>query len=196
LTVEQIANRAAWYILYDVANNYMLIRYMTTIERNKILGPFKATQMGGLESQRAAIGYLQLRDDDAFIVTLSAGVPYHSITLYDFWFRSFDYWNRTSSLNSGQVTFNPDGSITYVISLQDPGIHNWLDPAGYHEPLLWIRWQGHNWAADEAPWARSELVKLKDLPRLLPPHVKRVTAEERAQQRSERLQAYRARFTV
>src|SRR5690606_29291072 len=81
LTVEQIANRAAWYILYDVANNYMLIRYMTTIERNKILGPFKATQMGGLESQRAAIGYLQLRDDDAFIVTLSAGVPYHSITM-------------------------------------------------------------------------------------------------------------------
>lgn len=196
LTLEQIAQRAAWYILYDVANNYMLNRYMTTIPRNEIQGPFKATQMGGLESQRAAIGYLQLADDEAFVLTVSGNVPYHSVTLYDFWFRSFEYWKHTSNLNIGQVIPNEDGTITYVISLQDPGVHNWLDPAGYHEPVLWIRWQGRNWATDESPRAKAERVPLSELERALPAGTRRVTSVERQRQLADRQEAFRSRFLV
>lgn len=111
LTVGQIAERAAWYIHYDVANNYMLTRYMTSIEQNKVVGPFDPAALGGLKSQRAAIGYLKLADDEAFVITLSGGVPYRSITLFDFWFRSFDYWNRTSNMNNAQAADNPEAAL-------------------------------------------------------------------------------------
>ena len=196
LTIEQIASRAAWYMVYDVANNYMLTRYMTTIEPNSIFGPFKATQLGGLESQRAAIGNVKIADDEAFVVTLSGNVPYHSITLFDYWFRTFEYWKHTSNLNNAQGVDNPDGSTTYVISINDPGVHNWLDPAGYHEPVFWVRWQGRRWTPDETPWAKSQLVKLKDLDSALPAGMKRVTAEERKLQLAERLAQFKLRFAV
>ena len=196
LTLDQIAARAAWYIMYDVANNYMLVRYMTGIDRNKVIGPFKATQMGGLESQRAAIGYLKLADDEAFVVTLSAGVPYSSITLFDFWFRSFDYWNHTSNLNCAQSAANPDGSHTYVVSIKDPGVYNWLDPDGYHEPVFWVRWQGRPWGPDEAPAASGQLIKLKDLDSILPAGMKRVTAAERKLQIADRQETFKLRYVV
>ena len=196
LTIEQIANRAAWYMMYDVSNNYMLVRYMTTIEQNTTIGPFKAVALGGLESQRAAMGYLKLADDEAFVITLSGNVPYHSITLFDYWFRSFDYWNHTSNLNNAQGADNPDGSTTYVVSIQDPGVHNWLDPVGYHEPVFWVRWQGRRWTAGETPWAKSQLVKLNDIDRVLPADMKRVTPEERKQQLAEREATYKLRFAV
>lgn len=190
LTTEQIANRAAHYILYDVANNYMLVRYMTAGEPNKVLGPFDPSAIGGLKSQRAAMGNLKLADDEAFVITLSGGVPYRSITLFDFWFRTFDYWNRTSNLNNAQTHDNPDGSATFVVSVQDPGVHNWLDPAGYHEPVFWVRWQGRDWAAGEVPNAVGQVVKLKELDSVLPAYVRRVTPEERKRQLADRLADY------
>ena len=196
LSLEQIANRAAYYLLYDVSNNYMLVRYMTASEPNKIVGPFDPAALGGLKSQRAAMGNLKLADDEAFVITLSGGVPYRSITLFDFWFRTFDYWNRTSNLNNAQTADNADGSATFVVSLQDPGVHNWLDPAGYHEPLFWVRWQGRDWAAGELPKVSGQLVKLRDLDSVLPSDIKRVTPEQRKQQIADRLAGYQSRFSV
>ena len=196
ITVEQIASRAAWYIVYDVANNYMLTRIMTTIEPNTIVGPFKASTMGGLESQRAAMSQVRIADDEALVVTLSGNVPYRSITLFDYWFRTFDYWNRTSNLNNYQTADNSDGSATFVISIQDPGVHNWLDPAGYHEPVFWVRWQGRHWSPEETPWFKSQLVKLADLDSALPVGMKRVTPEERKQQLAQRYEDWKLRFVV
>ena len=196
LSVDQIASRAAWYLLYDVANNYMLTRIMTTIEPNTIVGPFKASTMGGLESQRAAMSQVRMADDEALVVTLSGNVPYRSITLFDYWFRTFDYWNRTSNLNNYQTADNSDGSATFVISIQDPGVHNWLDPAGYHEPVFWVRWQGRNWSPEETPWFKSQLVKLADLDSALPVGMKRVTPAERKQQLAQRYEDWKLRFVV
>jgi hypothetical protein len=196
LTIDQLASRAAFYIQYDVANNYMLNRYMTAIEQNKVIGPFDPSTMGGLKSQRAAFGYLKLADDEAFVITLSGNVPYRSITLFDFWFRSFDYWNRTSNLNNAQTADNPDGSATFIVSIQDPGVHNWLDPAGFHEPIFWIRWQGRDWVSGEAPKATAQLVKLKDIDTVLPAGMKRISPEERKQQLAERLEHYKLRFVL
>ena len=157
---------------------------------------FKASTMGGLESQRAAMSQVRMADDEALVVTLSGNVPYRSITLFDYWFRTFDYWNRTSNLNNYQTADNSDGSATFVISIQDPGVHNWLDPAGYHEPVFWVRWQGRNWSPEETPWFKSQLVKLADLDSALPVGMKRVTPEERKQQLAQRYEDWKLRFVV
>jgi hypothetical protein len=36
---------------------------------------------------------------------------------------------------------NADGSITYVLSAKDPGVHNWLDNGGVRDGLILARWE-------------------------------------------------------
>lgn len=36
---------------------------------------------------------------------------------------------------------NADGSYTYVVGPEDPGVANWLDTAGLHDGYILLRWQ-------------------------------------------------------
>lgn len=115
--------------------------------------------------------------------------------LKDNFFRTFDYWHRTSNMNNAQGIPNADGSTTYVISIQDPGVHNWLDPAGFHELLVVHRWQGLPTAGLKTePWVKSQWVKLGELDGALPPGMKRVTPAERERQLAERLAQFQLRY--
>ena len=126
----------------------------------------------------------------------SGDVPFRDIVLQDFWFRSLDYWNRTSSMNNAQGVPNADGSTTYVVSIHDPGVHNWIDPGGFHKVLLVHRWQGlkRDATSERLPKAKSRMVKLKDLDATLPADMRRVTTEQRKKQLSERLEAFNLRY--
>jgi hypothetical protein len=42
------------------------------------------------------------------------------------------YWSRTGSMNMSQMAAESDGSFTYVVAHQDPGVYNWLDTGGLH----------------------------------------------------------------
>ena len=98
-------------------------------------------------------------------------------------------------MNNAQGAPNADGSTTYVVSLQDPGVHNWIDPAGFHELLVVHRWQGlkRDAGPEGAPWAKSQLVKLKDIDAALA-GMRRVTPEQRQQQLALRLQTFKLRY--
>ncbi len=75
------------------------------------------------------------------------------------------------------------------LKLADPGVANWLDPAGFAEGYLFLRWQGlaQGPGADEAPSA--ELTPLAELDRRLPEGTRRVSARQRAAQLAQRLMA-------
>ena len=47
--------------------------------------------------------------------------------------------NHTSTLNKAQSVANRDGTYTFVLSRQDPGVHNWIDPCGLGEGILTLR---------------------------------------------------------
>jgi hypothetical protein len=51
-----------------------------------------------------------------------------------------DWLNRQSSLNARQTRLDGDGRLRAVIALQDPGIPNWLDPGGFDNGSIMIRW--------------------------------------------------------
>ena len=51
-----------------------------------------------------------------------------------------DWWRRQSSLNGFQAKCDSDGVFRCVISSQDPGVHNWLDTAGYSQLTIMGRW--------------------------------------------------------
>lgn len=199
LSVDQIAERAGRFMVDDVAALYWFIRTFKVLEPNVIGAPFNTGSIGGLVSQMISFARLELADDDAFVVTMESGdVPFRDIVLQDFWFRSLDYWNRTSSMNNAQGVPNADGSTTYIVSIGDPGVHNWIDPGGFHEVLLVHRWQGlkRDATSERLPKAKSRMVKLKDLDAALPADMRRVTPEQRKQQLAERLETFKLRYYV
>ena len=197
LTLEQIAERAARYIVEDVPMMYFVMAAAAAIPVNVFPPPFSSAGVGGMATQMLSMAHLKIADDEAMVVTIGAGgARYRTFVLHDFWFRTFDYWNNTSTANTSQGIANADGSITFVISLQDPGVHNWLDTAGTHEVTVLHRWQGvpPNQPAGSGPSITGQLVKLKDLDAALPAAIKRVTAAERREQIMDRQRSFALRY--
>lgn len=63
---------------------------------------------------------------------------YWSLQLCDRWFQP--YPDRRANLHDRQITPNPDGSVTIVVSDGDPGVPNWLDTSGHRTGVLFFRW--------------------------------------------------------
>jgi hypothetical protein len=197
LTFEQLADRACRYMIDDVCALFWFPRLFSGLEPNTITAPFGTGAVGGLVQQMISFSRIRLADDEAYVVTFGSGdAPFRDVVLHDTWFRTFEYWHHTSNMNNSQGTPNADGSTTYVISVQDPGLHNWLDTVGFHELLLVHRWQGLPLmpGPSGAPWATGEHVKLKNLARALPTGMRRVTPAERKTQLAERLASFKTRY--
>lgn len=107
---------------------------------NAVVPP--APSHGGLPGQVGAFGQFDLGADEALVLTVDpADAPYFGMQLGNNWFTSMNYWDHQSSLNRAQATANPDGTITFVVSQRDPGVCNWVDPAGHNRGLIFLRWQ-------------------------------------------------------
>ena len=206
LSVEHLTQVAKRFIIDDVSTNYWFKQMVAFLEPNTITGPDNSSAVGGMQTQKLVRGRVSLADDEAFVLTLSpGGSDYWVLTLYDWWLMSGNFWDRTSCLNTTQSVPNPDGTYTYVFSIQDPGVHNWIDTLGWHETLFLQRFQllpRADRGAGDQPWAggnptaEGELVKLTDLKAVLPDGTKWVTREERQQQLAERREAFAKRHRV
>jgi hypothetical protein len=199
-TAEQQAALAARFIVDDVPTNFWFKQMVAFLEPNAISEPHVSSQVGGMPSQKLLRGRISLSDEEAFVLTMGcAGSDYWVLVLYDWWLMSGNFWSRTSSLNNTQSVPNPDGSYTYVFSIRDPGVHNWVDTLGLHETLFLQRWQLLP-QTPEGPggelWAKSEVVKLADLEHVLPDGTRWVTPEKRQRQLAERFASFRRRFTA
>jgi hypothetical protein len=147
---------------------------------------------GALRNQIYILGHFQLRDDEALVLTVrTGGARYFVAPITNLWGTTNDIVNRTGCLNKAQSVANADGTYTYVVAVNDPGVHNWVDPCGLHEGILTLRWA-------EFPSGRpgpdvgvdSTVVSAGQLRKVLPPDTKWVTPAERQQQLAERARAY------
>ena len=199
MTVAEKAALAARFIVDDVGTSFMFMRLFAAQAINTVTSPEVSTAFGGQDAQKVCRAHLQLADDEAYVITLDpGGAVYHVATANNMWLEALDYWNRTSSLNSAQSIANADGTTTYVVSNQDPGVHNWIDTVGLRETLIIIRLQLLPRNADGSYGGRisttGQLVKLVALDRALPTGMKRVTADERRQQIAQRQENFKLRF--
>ncbi len=151
---------------------------------------------GTLTTQRQSSTLFHLADDEAMVVTVTLGdAGYFTTPVTDAWTITPDYRNHQSSLNSSQAVQNADGSYTLVISNTDPGVANWVDTSGIDQGSLFVRWQLPDTNPEAGPpTVTSRVVRLEDLPSVLPADTTYVTADERAQQLADRQQAYDSRF--
>jgi hypothetical protein len=132
---------------------------------------------GGLEGQHYYQGIFRIRPDEALILEteLPGRVRYWNIQLNDPLWNSIDWFNHQSSLNAAQAVLDTDGRFRAVISLEDPGVPNWLDPGGHEEGSLMLRWT----EASSGPEPTLKLVKLAELRAHLPEDTPTVSFELR-----------------
>ena len=139
---------------------------------------FDVSQMSGLQGQSYYEGAYELADDEALIteVKIPTAYKYWSIILTNELYETTDWYNNQSSLNDMQGVIDSDRIFRTVISARDPGVHNWLDTAGYESGAIQGRWFGAN--ATPNPSIRK--VKFVDVWDYLPAVTKRVSPQERA----------------
>jgi hypothetical protein len=198
---EHLAAVAARFIVDDVPMNYWFKQMMSYLKPNTV-SPITVSSAGwgGMPSQKLVRGRLKLREGEAFVLNIGpGGAGYWVVISYDWWGMSGNYWSRTSTLNNSQSLPNEDGSYSYVFSIKDPGVHNWIDTLGFTETLFMNRWRLLPQEIDGPggnPWAEGQLVKLEDVNRVLPSSTRRVTPEERRKQLDDRCAAFMSRYAV
>lgn len=165
---------------------------------NTFSKPFNPGQFGGLVTQRGSSGYFTLADDEAIVITVTtAGAEYLSLMVHDPWWRTIPFWYHTSSLSKSQAVANPDGSYTFVVCPTDPDVHNWIDTAGLHEGIFYMRWQG---LPPGTPYEggpeilQQTVVNKAQLRSVLPAGTRFMTSVERMDQIVRRLNAVRRRW--
>jgi len=173
-----------------------LARGMLSIPANRLSLAYSADKGGALRKQIYVGGNFRLGDDDAMVIDVNdGGAAYFVVPTGNIWGTTFDVAGRTSSLNKAQSVPNADGTYTFVVSRQDPGVHNWVDPCGYGEGILTLRmaeFPGDRPRDDLS--ARSRVVPLARLRDELPDDTRWVAADERAKQLAERAAGYRRRL--
>jgi len=146
---------------------------------------------GALAKQVYWPACFQFDADEALILEteIPASVGYWNIQLNDPYFNALEYVYRLSSTNGHMATLSGDGRYRGVISLTDPGVPNWLDPAGYAEGGIYGRW----FEADSCPTPTLKRVKLAELRDHLPADTPPVTPEQRAEELRCRVKACQRR---
>lgn len=134
------------------------------------------TQAQGLKNNIYGDGWFRLTPEQALVIELDKPeAELWSVQLGNPWWQSVDYVNATGSLNSAQAVASSDGRYRLVVSLKDPGVPNWLDPAGHGYGTLMYRFQNAKFAT--AP--RMRLVAFDKLGAILPRDTPDVAPEQR-----------------
>jgi hypothetical protein len=155
------------------------------------INAFEPVKYQGMSKQVYWPAVFELDDGEALIIEteLPAVRPYWNIQLNDPLFNAIEFVYRLSSINGASGKISSDGKLRAVIALQDPGVPNWLDPAGFKTGTIYGRWYG----CDSHPLPTLKRVKLADLRNHLPSDTPAITAEQRAIELRDRVRAAQRR---
>jgi hypothetical protein len=146
---------------------------------------------GALVKQTYWPACFRFEPDEALIIEtdLPDKAPYWNVQLNDPYFNVLEYVYRLSSTNGHFAKPSNDGRFRAVISLTDPGVPNWLDPAGYTEGGIYGRW----YECEPEPVPTIKRVKFAQLRDHLPADTPVVTPDERAIELRDRIRACQRR---
>ncbi len=137
------------------------------------------------------ISYWKLPQDEALIVrVVPPRADYWAVEFGNYWWETMDYRYRLASTNAHHAQLEPDGELILVVSHDDPGVPNWLDPSGHTEGYMTFRWVG----ADDYPVPQCQQVARAQLGDSLPTTVARVSSPERQEQLASRRRGVARRF--
>jgi hypothetical protein len=153
--------------------------------------PQDSDQRAGMRGQAYGIGNFRCAPDEAVIIEFAVPRCHHwNVSLADWYWQSIDFAGRQSSLNGHQSLLDADGVFRAVIAHEDPGVANWLDPAGHTEGTIAVRFL----LSKEAPQPKLTLVQIAELAAALPAGTPRIDAEARAARLERRHRAVLRRY--
>ncbi|MGI9616321.1 MAG: hypothetical protein ACR2QO_25625, partial [Acidimicrobiales bacterium] len=139
------------------------------MERNTLPPLMSPGERAGVVGRWISVGHFELTGDEALVIRVPpTTADYRGIQLADLWFASLPYGNATSSLSGAQSTAAPDGDTYFVISLEDPGYANWLDPCGLQRGIVHLRYDGVDGEIPEASWPSATLTTVDGLAETIP----------------------------
>jgi hypothetical protein len=124
-------------------------------------------------------GTYKIAADEALIfeTELPEVRPYWNVMMIDNLWNQIEFVYRQSSLNGHQARIDSDGRFRAVVSLEDPGVHNWLDTGGYLNGQIMGRWL----RCSSQPLPTLKKVKFADIRKHLPPDTPIVSPEARVE---------------
>lgn len=146
---------------------------------------------GALQGQFYYEGAFELAPSEALVIEVE--VPdtclYWSMLLVNDIYETIDWVNNQSSLNDTQARVDADGRLRFVLSSEDPGVPNWLDPAGYLCGGFQGRWTG----ASDTPIPTVTRVPVSAVRDFLPSDTPVITPEQREDAIRQRRRAWQSR---
>lgn len=182
-TVEILGRISRYWLDYD--NEFIFSR-----EANALIPP-RARPFGA-----ACSTAFVLAPGHGLLVRIDpGGAAYLGCEVTDPWGVTREYVGALGSLNGNQVLPDTDGTVSYLVAPEDPGVHNWLDTGGLDRGLLTVRWQAFpdGTTPDGDTLVREcRVVALEDAPTLL--SHQQVDAAGRAEQLRQRRNDYENRL--
>ena len=107
---------------------------------NRFQGSDSAAGHGGNPLAAYISMFYDLEPDDALIIDMPpVEARYWSFQTGTLWSQTTDFTYHQSSINGAQAVLDPDGHFRAVLSLKDPGVPNWIDPAGIPTGMCVLR---------------------------------------------------------
>ncbi len=160
---------------------------------NVAIEPELSPAIGGNLQQVATNMYFKVGADEALVIELEPPrAHYWSVCLGNAWYQLIEYSHHQTSLNGSQAGVDADGRCRFVLAHGDPGVANWLDPAGHTEGVVVFRWL----LAEQAPLPSTMLVPRSEIDRYLPAGTARVTPQQRQDAIERRVANVARRFAL
>ena len=193
LKPEQILHRIQEMAKLPFRYNKAMLRLQNEVKAEVGVNVFVHRQYGAGALSRQIYGpaVFELEDGEALIIetALPKVRPYWNLQIDDPYFNAVEYVYRFGSINSATAKISSDGKLRAVVALEDPGVPNWLDPAGFKQGTIYGRW----YDCDSNPMAAIKRVPLAELRDHLPADTPVVTTQERAEALRVRVRAAQRR---
>ena len=150
---------------------------------------------GALRNQVYLLGHFALPSSDHCIKldVFLDGAKYFIAPITNIWGTTNNIVSRNGSLNNAQSKINADGTYTFILSVNDPGNFNWLDPSNLTEGILTLRWSGFpNEVVGQNLYVKSTLMLTRDALKEVDENHK-TSSKERESQLKQRRESYRWR---
>jgi hypothetical protein len=179
LTQEQITQRLDIMARLPGRMTKFFFDMQNQVKKNVGVNVFEPVRYAGLGPRQVYLpAVYELAKGEALIVETEMPEvrPYWNFQIDDPYFNACEYVYRFASLNEWDSKISSDGKLRIVVSLDDPGVPNWLDPGGFTEGTIYGRW----YDCSTEPTPTIKRVPFAKLREHLPPDTPTVTPEERA----------------
>ena len=154
-------------------------RGFLSMEPNSLLVhmPEDAGERSGMQGQAYGMGNFHCDEEEAVVIEFEPPQCHHwGVALANEYWECIEFGSRQASINGSQARLDADGIFRAVISHRDPGVPNWLDPAGHSRGTLTARFL----RAESAPKIQFQRVLSADVSRVLHPETPKVSPEQRS----------------